>query len=137
MQVPINLKARTKAFAADNAIFLFLIVCFILSLLVVPRFGTKYNLTNLMLQITDLLIVACGVTFVVLNGGIDFSATAVLSLGSVIGAYIMALSPMKGSPAAIPTAIAAMLLTGTIVGAFNGFAVTVLKIPSFIATLAS
>lgn len=131
------LKKDIKAFASENTILIFLVICFMASIFLVPKFMTQYNLTNLLLQTTDLLIVACGVTFVVLNGGIDFSATAVLSLGSVVGAYIMALSPLKGSPLAIPIAIIAMICTGVIIGSLNGISVVILKIPSFIATLAT
>lgn len=132
-----NLNLNVKSFAAENTILLFLAVCFIVVAFLVPKFTTQYNLTNLLLQTTDLLIVSCGVTFVVLNRGIDFSATAVLSLGSVVGAYIMALSPLKGSSVSIPIAILAMLCVGLVIGAFNGLSVVKLKIPSFIATLAT
>ena len=46
----------------------------------------------------------------VLNGGIDFSVTSVLALGSVVGAYIMALSPVAAQPAlSIPLAILVMM----------------------------
>lgn len=115
-----------------------LVVAFALSILFVPRFATIYNLKNYLLQTADLLIICCGVTFVVLNGGIDFSATSVLTLGSVVGAYIMAVSPLASNPAAsIPIAMIAMAATGAIVGLINGVAVTRLKIPSFIATLAT
>ena len=71
-----------------------------------------------------------------LNGGIDFSVTSVMALGSVTGAYVMALSPLQDVPAlSIPCAIAAMIAIGALVGALNGLAVSVLKMPSFIATL--
>jgi ribose/xylose/arabinose/galactoside ABC-type transport system permease subunit len=74
---------------------------------------------------------------VVLNGGIDFSCTAVLSFGSVVGAYVMAKSPLASTPWGIPIGILSMVVVGGLVGAMNGFSVVVLKMPSFIATLAS
>lgn len=132
-----SFRSSLKAFVKENTLFLFLIVCFIVSVFSVPNFTTQYNLKNLLLQTTDLLIISAGVTFVVLNGGIDFSATAVLSLGSVIGAYIMALSPLKGTLFAIPVAIISMIFIGLMVGAINGISVVNLKMPSFIATLAT
>ncbi len=89
-----------------------------------------------LLQVSDLLIISCGVTFVVLNGGVDFSATSVLTLGSVVGAYIMALSPISDNPAlSVSVAIVVILFIGFAVGSINGFSVTRLKMPSFIATL--
>jgi ribose transport system permease protein len=84
-----------------------------------------------------LLVIACGVTFVVLNGGIDFSATSVLTLGSVFGAYIMVKSPLADSFWGIVVAIVAILMIGVVMGAFNGFSLVILKMPSFIATLAT
>jgi len=126
-----------RSFIINNSILLFLIVLFIASMLFVPNFMTVFNLKNLLLQAIDIIIVAAGVTFVVLNGGIDFSATSVLALGSVFGAYIMAKSPLAGTPLAIPAGITIMLGLGALVGAVNGFSVAVLKIPSFIATLAT
>ena len=116
----------------------FLILGFILSCFFVRNFASVYNLKVFCLQSVDLLVICCGITFVLLNGGIDFSVTAILSLNSVVGAYIMALSPLAKTPSiAIPTAIVVMLLLGLLVGTVNGIAVAFLKMPSFIATLAT
>jgi ribose/xylose/arabinose/galactoside ABC-type transport system permease subunit len=136
-KVGFNLGKKVKTIAFENPLLLFLIVSFIGSFFLAPNFATQFNLTNLLLQFTDLFIVSCGVTFIVLNGGIDFSATAVLSLGSVIGAYIMALSPLRETVLAVPVGILAMVGVGCLMGLINGFAVVILKIPSFIATLAT
>lgn len=115
-----------------------LVVSFALATFLVPHFLTVYNLRNLLLQSADLLIVSCGLTFVVLNGGIDFSVTSVMTLASVMGAYIMALSPLAPVPAySIPVAIVVMMGIGLLVGVVNGLSVTKLKMPSFVATLAT
>jgi ribose/xylose/arabinose/galactoside ABC-type transport system permease subunit len=127
---------QLKGLLGENGILLFLVAALIGCAVFVPSFVTPYNLRNLALQATDLLIIACGLTYVVLNGGIDFSVTSVMALGSVTGAYVMALSPLKDQPAlSIPIAIVAMIGIGAAVGALNGLAVSVLKMPSFIATL--
>ncbi len=126
-----------RIFAVENSILLFLVVMFVGATLFVPHFTTIFNLKNLLLQAIDIIIIAAGVTFVVLNGGIDFSATSVIALGSVFGGYIMAKSPLAGTPFAIPVGILVMLAVGALVGAINGFSVSKLKIPSFIATLAT
>lgn len=124
--------------AKDMPILPILIISFILSALYIPYFFTAYNLKNYLLQTADLLIISCGVTFVVLNGGIDFSVTSVLTLGSVVGAYIMALSPIAGNTAfSIPLAIVVMMGLGLLVGLINGLSVTRLKMPSFVTTLAT
>ncbi len=131
-------KKSVRAVFYETPILPLLIIVFAGACLFIPNFATAYNLKNVLLQSADILIIACGVTFVVLNGGIDFSATSILTLGSVVGAYIMALSPLASTPAiSIPAAIIVMAGMGVVIGAINGFSVTVLKIPSFIATLAT
>jgi ribose/xylose/arabinose/galactoside ABC-type transport system permease subunit len=115
-----------------------LLLSFIGAMLFVPYFCSVGNLRNYLLQSSDLLIISCGLTFVVLNGGIDFSVTSILTLGSVVGAYIMALSPLSPTPSiSIPVAITVMTGIGLLVGTLNGLAVTRLKMPSFVATLAT
>ncbi|MCK5735034.1 MAG: ABC transporter permease [Spirochaetaceae bacterium] len=129
---------KIKAFVQNNTIFLLLVLAFLASAAFVPHFISSYNMKNFLLQSTDLLLIASGLTFIVLNGGIDFSVTSVLALGSVVGAYIMAISPLSATPAiAIPVAVIAMISIGAAVGAINGVAVTILKMPSFIATLST
>ena len=132
------MKAKLMRIIKDMPILPLLIVSFLLAVFFVPHFATVFNLKNYLLQSADLLIIACGVTFVVLNGGIDFSVTSVMSLGSVVGAYIMALSPLAATPGlAIPVAILVMMGIGLLVGYINGLSVTKLKVPSFVATLAT
>ncbi len=134
---PRKLSNSVRDFAFGNPILVLIIILFIGACLFVPNFLTPFNLQNFVLQGIDIAIVAIGVTFVVLNGGIDFSSTAILSLGSVTGAYIMAKSPLAGTPWAIPLGILGTIAIGAIVGSINGFSVVVFKMPSFIATLAT
>lgn len=131
-------KRMVSASFREMPILPLLIISFIGAMLFVPYFCSVGNLRNYLLQSSDLLIISCGLTFVVLNGGIDFSVTSILTLGSVVGAYIMALSPLAPTPSiSIPVAITVMMGTGLLVGALNGLAVTRLKMPSFVATLAT
>lgn len=133
-----QLGKNTWRVCRDAPVAPLLVVTFVLAAIFVPHFCTAYNLKNYLLQSADLLIIACGLTFVVLNGGIDFSVTSVMALGSVVGAYIMAISPLAPNPAlSIPVAILVVLAIGLVVGLVNGFSVTVLKMPSFVATLAT
>jgi D-xylose transport system permease protein len=96
-----------------------------------PNFLSARNLTNLMVQIADTGTIAVGIVLVLLLGEID------LSVGSVSGlaAGVMAVLHVKhGFPA--PVAIAAGVLTGTVIGLVQGFWFTTFKIPSFVVTLA-
>lgn len=90
------------------------------------------NLSNLLQQIIPIGIDGLAVTLVLLLGEIDLSVAAVGTLGAVVMGVV---SARLGLPAW--QAIAAGLLVGVVAGAINGFFVAVLRIPSFIVTLAA
>jgi ribose transport system permease protein len=114
---------------------LFFVLYFLFSILFVNKFANPVNLRNILVQCTDLIILSCGMTFVFMNGGIDFSVTATLGLGSILGARIMT---MGGNPVLLSVlGVAVMLAVGTGLGALNGLAITRLRMPSFIATMAT
>lgn len=128
------------AFFSDRVVWFILAVYFLLSVAYIPNFADINNLTTILVQSADLVIVACGVMFTVLNGGIDFSSTSVMALSSVIGAQFITENGtgwLAGSPFAIPVAILAMLAIGLVVGFVNAVAVVGFKMPSFIVTLAT
>jgi D-xylose transport system permease protein len=95
-------------------------------------FLSPENFTNLALQIATIGVVGLGLILVLLIGEIDLSAAAVSTFCSVVMAI---LSERMGVPAIWAILIA--LLAGGLVGAINGFFVAVLRIPSFIVTLAA
>jgi D-xylose transport system permease protein len=96
-----------------------------------PLFLSPLNLTNLMAQIAATGIVSVGIVLVLLLGEIDLSVGSVYGLGSAVMAV---LSVQKGW--AVAPAIAAGVLTGTVIGTFHGFFFTRFRIPSFVVTLA-
>ncbi len=126
-----------RSFLRDKPIIVVFAGFVVLSLLFVPRFSNGENLVNILVQSADLVIIGCGMTFVIMNGGIDFSVVAIINLGSIVGATVMTRDGglLGGSPLGWLAAIVAMLAIGLGVGAVNGFAVTVLRMPSFIATM--
>jgi D-xylose transport system permease protein len=96
-----------------------------------PNFLTPLNLTNLMVQISSVGTIAVGVVLVLLIGEID------LSVGAVSGlcAGIMAVLSVKlGLPGI--AAVLLGLLSGFLVGLFQGWWITKLHVPSFVVTLA-
>jgi D-xylose transport system permease protein len=95
------------------------------------RFLSAVNLTNLTLQIAAIGTISVGVVFVLLLGEIDLSVGAV----SGLAAGVMAVLNVKHGWNA-DLAIIAGLLTGAVIGLFNGFMVTFFRIPSFVVTLA-
>ncbi len=95
-------------------------------------FLTPQNLTNLVQQIITIGIVALGAVLVLLIGEIDLSLAAI---SSVCGAIMGVLSARHGWPAW--AAIVAAIVAGLLIGAINGFFVAVVRMPSFIVTLAA
>jgi len=96
-----------------------------------PNFLSPRNLTNLTVQITDIGIVSTGIVLVLLLGEIDLSVGSVYGLGSAV----MAVLNVKYGWSAVP-AVAAGVLTGTVIGTLHGFWFTRFRIPSFVVTLA-
>lgn len=128
-----------KNFFIRKTIASILMIFFILSIFIVPNFLTVRNLRTVIIQASSLAVVASGVTFVVLNGSIDFSCTSIIALGSVVGASIMTNDNglLAGSIYAVPLAIIIILLIGILFGMINGLSVIFLKMPAFIVTLAT
>lgn len=109
---------------------LFVFIFFALGLsMLSDRFLTVSNLTNVLRQASINGIVAVGMTFVILTGGIDLSVGSMLALSVVIGADLM----KGGTPVSL--AILASLGIGAGLGLINGIFIAKAKIPPFIATL--
>ncbi len=95
-----------------------------------PVFLTSFNLLNILLQSSIQGIIAIGMTFVILTGGIDLSVGSVVALSGVL----MALMLHAHIPVFLVIVIA--LLYGLAVGLFSGFSITKIKMAPFIVTLA-
>ncbi|MDO3684975.1 ABC transporter permease [Micromonospora sp. C28ISP2-4] len=114
-----------------------LLVVFVVAILASPRrdgeilFLTAGNLGNIVRAVSEIGIIAIGMTFVVLLGGIDLSVGAILGLSAVGTATLMVDSGLGILPA-----VAAVLAIGALFGALQGYAVARLGIQSFIVTLA-
>jgi ribose transport system permease protein len=94
-----------------------------------PSFLSLDTLLVIMADTATLFILAAGITFVVMLGGIDLSIQAVASLSSVIVAVALSHIGYLAFPAT--------LLVGIVTGAFSGVVHVWLRIPSFIVTLAT
>jgi rhamnose transport system permease protein len=95
-----------------------------------PRFLTWDNAQSILFTAAILAIAACGQTLVVLTGNLD------LSVGSIMGltGYIV-FDIASQAPGLQPFVIVIAIVVGAALGAFNGFLVAVLRIPSIVATL--
>jgi ribose transport system permease protein len=94
-------------------------------------FFSAANLSNVLRQNAFTAVLAAGMTFVILTAGIDLSVGSVVGLSGVLCADLL----VRGLP--LPAAVGAGILVGVLTGVINGAAVTILRIPAFIATLAT
>jgi galactofuranose transport system permease protein len=92
-------------------------------------FGTVTNLSNILVDQSFLAIVALGMTFVIISGGIDLSVGSVFALGGVVAAW--------GSQYGVLVGLGAPLLLCGAIGLLNGVLVARAGMAPFIVTLAS
>ena len=123
---------RMTGVMASRPVVPFFIVYFAAALLFVPRFANAANISAIFIQAAFLCILACGLTFVFINGGFDFSMTGIMGLSSIVGALMM-----QAKPENVFGAVLVMLSIGLGIGCINGLSVTLLKMPSFIATMST
>ena len=103
---------------------------FLIVALAAPSFFAAGNLRDLALNNAAALLVAIGMTLVILVGEIDISVASQFAVCSVVAGLLA----KSGTP--MPLLPAAMLLIGAAMGALNGALVGVLGLPSIIVTLA-
>ncbi len=95
-------------------------------------FLTPKNLFNILRQISTNMLLACGMTMVIILGGIDLSVGSIIALSGVISAGCVA---RYGLP--IPVALLVGVLIGLVIGSVNGGIIAFTTIPPFIVTLAT
>ncbi len=99
--------------------------------------GTRYEnfltpavISNLFINNAHLIVLAVGMTFVILTGGIDLSVGSVLALSTVITAALL----QAGLPVAVVVPLA--VLAGTVIGLAHGVMIHYFQVQPFVATLA-
>ncbi|MDQ0326529.1 ribose transport system permease protein [Rhodopseudomonas julia] len=107
-----------------------IVLCVVFSVLS-PRFLVFYNLLNIVQQVSVVAVLAFGMTYVILLGEIDLSVGSILAVAGMVAAQCFAIGlgfwPTLGLT----------LLSGAIMGAFNGVLAAYLLLPSFIVTVAT
>jgi ribose transport system permease protein len=136
-----TLKPYNKYFIRFQSLIALFILCLVISLLS-DKFFTINNGWNVMRQIAVNVCISVGMTLIVLTAGIDLSVGSVLALCGAITAGLLKYG-IELPPASLFIgftllgAVLAGLLTGTILGLFNGWTITKFKVPPFVATLAT
>jgi len=115
-----------------NKYMVYVIFAFVLLLFAIwlgGSFFSSSNLLNITRQTAMISIMATAMTFVIASGQIDLSVGSTVALSSLVSALVLKTTNN------IPLALCAALLIGVLIGAINGFLITILNIPSFLATL--
>jgi len=148
MTAPVTKQQKTVAVAADhggreaarararsltslisrNGAVAVLILVVALGALLVPTFGTADNLRNVALAASFIGIIAAGMTFVIICGGIDLSVGSTYALATIISAMY--------APRGSFIAVLYALLAAGLVGLIQGLIIARWRLPAFIVTLA-
>lgn len=120
-----------KNFISKYGSLVALIVLMIIMTILKPRFINPINIRNILRLASINGLLAVGMTFVCLTGGIDLSVGAVMGCAGMYSAYFAQAD--KGLPwiAAVVIGIG----IGLLVGIFNGLCIAYLKVPAFVGTL--
>lgn len=124
--------ANIRTFIARNGALVGLVLLCLVLAFATPAFLTGANLLNVGIQASTIAILAFGETFAIVAAGIDLSVGAVAAFSSMVVAYTGA---SLGMPAWLTVIVG--VLAGAFFGALSGIANAFLKLPSFIATLAT
>ncbi len=129
----LKLKSMRKTLTSTNlGLVWFYIVIIIVFSMVSPIFRTGENLRNILAAYSYIGIVAVGMAFPLLLGGIDLSVGSIMGLVAMVVFDATLLYHLPGW-----VAILAGLLTGILAGLFNAFLIVRVKLQPFIATLAT
>ena len=107
-----------------------LVILLVFFSIVVPHFASTNNYIDILTATAVNGVLATGVTFVIITGGIDLSLGTAMTFTSVVMGLV---SVNLGLP--LPIGLLAAFAAGALVGLTNGFLIAKLKLPPFIATL--
>ncbi|HBS08741.1 MAG TPA: ATPase, partial [Microbacterium sp.] len=113
----------------ESAIVGLLILVAVVSAASVRGFAQPITLTYLIMDIAPILLIALPMTLIMITGEIDLSVGSMVGLSSVTTGVLI----QSGAPFEIAAAVA--LLVGVVGGAFNGFFITVVGLPSLAVTI--
>jgi ribose transport system permease protein len=109
--------------------FISVVVLSVILLLFSPHFFTWQNISSIIRQHAQIIVMAVGMTFIIASGGIDLSVGSAMALAGICGTLLMAV----GLP--IVLSVLAGCVAGLICGIVNGLLISHLRISPFIATL--
>ncbi|QUG40685.1 ABC transporter permease [Psychrobacillus sp. INOP01] len=125
-------KFNWKEFIINNNTFLILLLLIVISAMLSDTFLTPMNLRNILLQQAGPILVAIGLLYVILAGGIDLSVGSLMALGATVSALLITDIGLHFS-----VSIGIAVIVGLLFGVFSGFLVAYTGIQGFVATLAT
>ncbi|MFE2579616.1 ABC transporter permease [Streptomyces sp. NPDC059378] len=120
---------RLGAFAQQHGALVTLVIAMVAASLSFDTFLTGDNLENMALSSAFLAVVALGMTFVIVTGGIDLSVGSLFALGGVLAAW--------GSQYGSAVALLLPLAVCGLIGVVNGLLIARVRLAPFIVTLAA
>lgn len=120
---------RRILFTREAAIIALLVIVIVVAMTTVRNFDSPLTVTYLLRDVAPILLIALPMTLIIITEEIDLSVASIVGLSSVMTGIL--------TQAGLPFPIAAILaiLVGTLAGAFNGFLVTVVGLPSLAVTI--
>lgn len=123
-------KGRRIQWGETAGLLIFYVLLFVALSIASPYFLGVNNLTNILIAVSNIGIMATVATMLIVSGGLDLSVGSVAALTGVAVAQLSQTMPI------VPAALIALAI-GTLVGVVNGIAVTRVRINPLIATLAT
>lgn len=124
-------KIKVVDILGKYGVYMALLLLFIIMSIASSSFLTVTNLFNILKQNAVYGVLAVGMTFVIVTGGIDLSVGAIVAMSACFA------TKLAQGDAPVIAAILVGILAGVACGAFSGFFIAYAGIPAFIATLAS
>ena len=121
---------RRVLLTREMAVIVLLVLVYVYARATIEGFGSQLTLYYLFLDMAPILLIALPMTMVIATGEIDLSVASVVGLSSVV---LGLLHQDAGLP--IPVAALVAILVGVVCGAFNGFLVAYLRLPSLAVTI--
>ena len=124
-----DLRPYLRGGGQSAGVWIALIILILFGLARYDNFGSAYNITSFLNYNSMFIVIAIGMAFVIMTGGIDLSVGSVAAFTSVVAAYL--------SPYGIEVALPGGVLAGVAFGGINAFVIIAMRVPPFIATLAT
>jgi ribose transport system permease protein len=131
-----SVKSILQKMLKEYNVVLVLMLAFIVSALLSDVFLKWSNLTNILRQLTPLVLVSLGMLTVVLTGGIDLSVGSTYAVASVTCAVLATQTFVEMGNMGLVLAIVIAMLAGLLMGSITGTLVSVFNIAPFVASLA-